>query len=236
MARLINGANGPFIGKAGSFIGYTINGVAYMKGLHKTRTKPFTEGELLNQKKFAAAQKWLRPTLDFVKPGFKDYNERFQGFSAAKSWLMKNAMHVADGEVIIDPSLVKISSGSLSLPEDIAVTFEEPNLFRFTWKSSEPSVLELEQAMALVYNADRGRAFGSVYGNYKSEGEHVVPVEMVKEGATFHCYLAFLATDRSKQSDSVYLGSFGFDKTTDKVIPRRPNLWISPVAKPTSSD
>ncbi len=232
MARLINGANGPFIGKAGSFIGYTINGVAYMKGLHKKRTKPPTEGELLNQRKFAAAQDWLRPILDFVKPGFKDYNERFQGFSAAKSWLMKNAMQVADGEVIIDPSLVKISSGTLPLPQDITVTFEEPNLFRFTWKPSDPAVLELEQAMALVYNAEFSESYGRVYGNYKSEGEHVVPVEILKEGATFHCYLAFLTTDRSKQSDSVYLGTFEFERTTDKVVPRPPNLWISAITKP----
>ena len=68
MARLINGANGPFIGKAGSFIGYTINGVAYMKGLYKTRTKAPTEGELLNREKFAAAQRWLTPIREFIKP------------------------------------------------------------------------------------------------------------------------------------------------------------------------
>ena len=39
MARLINGINGPFIGKAGSVIGYTVNGVGYIKGLYKKRTK-----------------------------------------------------------------------------------------------------------------------------------------------------------------------------------------------------
>jgi hypothetical protein len=218
MARLINGINGPFIGKAGSVIGYTMNGVAYMKGLPKKRTKPFTERELLNQKKFAAAQRWLRPLLEFVKPGFKGFNERFQGFSAAKSWLMKKAMFVVNGEVIIDPSLVKISSGSLSLPEDIAISFEAPNLFRFTWKPCSPQVSEPEQAMVLVYSPDENIGSGCVYGNYRSRGEHVVPVALLNKNMTFHCYIAFLSTDRSNQSDSVYLGSFTFDGSSGNLL------------------
>ena len=77
MARLINGINGPFVGKAGAVIGYTVNGVGYMKGLYKKRTKKPKEGEALNRKKFAAAQAWLQPVTDFVRVGFKGYNERF---------------------------------------------------------------------------------------------------------------------------------------------------------------
>ena len=45
MGRLVNGPNGPFIGKAGSFVGYTVNGVDYIKGIYKQRTKPPTEKE-----------------------------------------------------------------------------------------------------------------------------------------------------------------------------------------------
>ena len=56
MARMTNGINGPFTGKIGAVIGYTVNGIWYMKGLYKKRTKAPTPGELLNQKKFSAAQ------------------------------------------------------------------------------------------------------------------------------------------------------------------------------------
>ena len=113
MARVVNGINGPFIGKVGSVIGYTRNGVAYMKGLYKARTKGPGEKEVLNRKKFAAAQAWLKPIIDYVRVGFKGYNERFEGFVAAKSWLMKNALQVIDNEIIIDPALIKISFGDL---------------------------------------------------------------------------------------------------------------------------
>jgi hypothetical protein len=50
MGRLINGANGPFIGKVGAIIGYTVNGVGYIKGLYKKRTKAPTERKLLTAK------------------------------------------------------------------------------------------------------------------------------------------------------------------------------------------
>ena len=159
-----------------------------------------------------------RPFVSLLNPGFKGYNERFQGFSAAKSWLMKNALSVVDGEVVIDPSLVKISSGSLPLPEDITCSFEEPNLVRFTWKPSGATVVERQQVMALSYNVDAGSGDGIVYGNGKSKGEQVVPIRIREGGTTVHCYLAVLATDRSNQSDSVYLGKFEIGYSESKPV------------------
>jgi hypothetical protein len=206
MGRLINGPNGPFIGKAGSYIGYTINGVGYIKGIYKKRTKPPAEKEALCQKKFALAQRWLRAIIPFVKVGFKGYNERFQGFVAAKSYLMKNAIRVEEGEIIIDPALVRISSGTLAMPEELSVKQEEPAAFRITWKASG-SVDRYDQLMFLAYDIDQLHADGIVYGNARHTGEQLVKV---RQGRAYHVYAAFIADDRSRQSDSVYLGKFEF--------------------------
>ncbi|OYZ32050.1 MAG: hypothetical protein B7X86_06245 [Sphingobacteriales bacterium 17-39-43] len=205
MARLINGINGPFIGKAGSVIGYTVNGVGYMKGLYKKRTKKPKEGEILNRKKFAAAHAWLLPLLDFVRVGFKGYNERFQGFAAAKSWLMKNCMQVIDGEIRIDPALVKISSGNLPLPENIQCSVQEPNTLRISWTPARERGFLYDQAMVLAYQMEDG-PYGEVLSSDRTSGEVLVPVDPSPE--PYHVYLAFIAADRSRQSDSVYLGEF----------------------------
>ncbi len=209
MGRLINGPNGPFIGKAGSFIGYTVNGVGYIKGIYKLRTKPPTEKEAFNQKKFAVAQEWLQPLKNIVRAGFRGYNERFQGFVAAKSYLMKNALKVIDGEIFIDPALVRISSGTLPLPENLECTFQEPDIFRFTWTPSMWETHGYDQLMALVYDVENLYPYGDVYGNDRSSGEQLVNVDKVS-GKTFHVYAAFIAADRSRQSDSVYFGKFEF--------------------------
>lgn len=208
MARLISGANGPFIGKAGAHIGYVVNGVGYIKGLYKKRTKPAKPGEIINRKKFAAAHAWLLPLIDFVRVGFKGYNERFQGFVAAKSWLMTNAITVTDGEIVIDPSLVKISYGNLTLPDDLSCT-QEPEGLLFSWNPSITESIGSDQAMVLAYDADNCRAAGVPYGNPRYIGEQYVKIEAA-QGKTFHVYLAFIASDRSRQSDSIYFGQFKF--------------------------
>ena len=205
MARLINGINGPFIGKAGSVIGYTVNGVGYMKGLYKKRTKKPKEGEALNRKKFAAAQAWLQPVTDFVRVGIKGYNERFQGFTAAKSWLLKNCIQVIDGEIVIDPALVKISSGNLPLPENIQCSLQEPNTFRISWTPARERGFLHDQAMVMAYD-QKHSPYGVIYGSDRTVGEVLVPVH--PSSKPYHVYLAFIAGDRSRQSDSVYLGEF----------------------------
>jgi hypothetical protein len=207
MGRLINGPNGPFIGKAGSLIGYTVNGIGYIKGLYKRRTKEPTEEEAFNRLKFAVAQRYLSPLGASIRAGFKGYNPRFQGFAAAKSYLMRNALKVIDGEIVIDPALVKISFGNLHLPENIKCEFHEPNIIRISWDPS--GIGSLDQAMAIVHNPKAGNSFGPVYGNVRKSGgqDVVVPNE---PGSTLHAYLGFIAADRSRQSDSVYLGKFEF--------------------------
>jgi len=60
MARLINGINGPFIGKAGSVIGYTVNGVGYI-------SRAFIKKEPKSQRKVRSL---TAKNLRLRKPGF----------------------------------------------------------------------------------------------------------------------------------------------------------------------
>ena len=133
MGRLISGLNGPIQGKVGTVIGSSRNGIPYIKGPYQKRTSRVSKKELANRKKFAAAQAWLAPLLDFVREGFRGFSQRSQGFIAAKSWLLKNAF-VKDGDRLrIDPALVKVSSGDLRNPENIAVSLTETWDLKFTW-------------------------------------------------------------------------------------------------------
>lgn len=86
MGKLIDGINGPFLGKVSAGIGSSWKGIPYIKGPYKKRTGKSSEGERGNRNKFAIAQRWLQPTLDFVREGFKNYSPTVDGFPAAKSW------------------------------------------------------------------------------------------------------------------------------------------------------
>jgi len=206
MARLINGINGPFIGKIGSVIGSSRNGNPYIKGPHKKRTKKVSQKELANRHKFSMAQAWLGPIVDFVRHGFKSNGLTTRSFITAKSYFLNHAMEGTSPDWTINPALVKVATGELALPEDIKVEHTSDNLLRFSWnRAAVRSTHPEDQVMLLAYDTNRGVAFSTVTGQFRKIGEDFLQIEKAK-GLTYHIYLAFSAADRSTQSDSVYLG------------------------------
>jgi hypothetical protein len=74
-----------------------------------------------------------------------------------------------------------------------------------------------DQAMLLAYDIENEDACMKITGQFRQLGEDVLQVHYPKisnpeekKKATFHCYLAFIAADRSRQSDSIYLGEITF--------------------------
>jgi hypothetical protein len=209
MGRLVNGINGPILGKVGSVIGSSRNGVHYIKGPYKNRTLKVSEKEMANRQKFKLAQAWLHPLLNFVRDGFRGYSQRSQGFVSAKSLLLKNAVVNNGSGLRVDPSLVKVSFGSLPLPENLTVKTTEDRELEFTWNPGSPSWPDShsDQIMTLAYNVQSGEAEMNTTGQFRSVGRDILSLKKI-EGKTFHVYAAFTAGDRSRQSDSVYLGEF----------------------------
>jgi hypothetical protein len=204
MGILISGPNGPIIGKVGAIHGSSRNGIHYVKGPYKKRTQKVSQKELLNRKKFALAQAWLAPLLDFVRAGFRGYSQRSQGFIAAKSWILKNAL-ISDADGLrIDPTLMKVSSGDLKNPTNITVSPTETGDLNFTWDASSGGSDLSDQIMMLAYNVESGSAYYNITGQFRSVGADTL--RMSSPQGNFHVYAAFNASDRSRQSDSIYLG------------------------------
>ena len=207
MGRLINGINGPIHGKVGKVHGSSRNGVPYIKGPYKPRTLKVTVKELQNRKKFALAQSWLAPLVKFVREGFRGYSQRSHGFIAAKSWLLKNAIIVNGDEMSIDPALVKVSSGDLPNPKNIQVSLTETGSLQFTWDTTNDASQAKDQIMMLAYDIERRHAVYSTTGQFFNTGTDVLTLDP-SYGKNFHVYAAFNAADRSRQSDSMYLGEW----------------------------
>lgn len=212
MGRLLQGINGPFSGKAGSVVGFVINGQGYIKGLYKKRTKRISEKEQLNRKKFATAQNWLKPLTPFLRAGFKDYQANFQGFVAAKSYLMKNALQLEGSEVTIDASKMKISHGSLPHPNEVSFGIETKKI-RLSWDTTAiDDQSPTDQAMVLAYDPIGGGVYGEVYGPNRHIGEYLFEFDInYRHANPLHLYVAFISDDRKKKSDSIYLGAAEID-------------------------
>ncbi len=207
MGRLSNGVHGALQGKMGQMIGSSRNGIPYVKGLYKDRTKTVSEKELANRKKFALAQSWLKPLLDFVREGFRGFSQRSEGFIAAKSWLLKNSFIQNASGMSIDPALVKVSFGDLYLPENLSVSQTDTGDLKFTWDPVYKNGSGYDQLMVLAYDLERGYVQFNTTGQFRSTGTDMLKLERSR-GKNFLVYAAFNAADRSRQSDSVYLGEW----------------------------
>ena len=207
MAKFEHGITGPFQGKVGTVVGSSWKGIPYMKATYKKRTKKITETEKGNRIKFAMAQSWLSPLLDFVRVGYKGYTPRVEGYIAAKSYLLKNAFEGVAPDLNINPALMKVSYGNLPLSDNITVEKTDDNKLIFSW---DPSYMEdsdySDQVMLLAYcpRGDNSPINYTTNGQFRKTGTDILELTNEK-GLAYHIYFAFIAHDRSRQSDSVYL-------------------------------
>lgn len=166
-----------------------------------------TKKEKANQSKFARTHHWLKPLLDFIRQGFKDYDYPIEGMNAAMSWNLLNAFESKDLNAPINPALVQVSYGTLPLSNNIAVEKTSAGELLFTWDATRiPDSNPYDQAMLLAYDIKHAAAYFITTGQFRSTGMDVLNIPATK-GRTYHLYLAFTAADRSRQSHSVYLGT-----------------------------
>ena len=207
MARLKNGINGPYTGSVGQTVGSSWNGIPYIKTKPRKRTSPLSEKEQLTRLHFKLVHEWLQPLLEFVRVGFKGYSPTNYGFNAAKSVLRKNALVKEGFDSWIDPSLAQVSSGSLGISENLAVNLNEDRKLVFSWDTHLGSQMSArDQVMLLAYDPESGEKNYNVSGDFRNRGTDSLNLSGLPPGQ-YHIYAAFVAQDRGRQSDSVYLGA-----------------------------
>jgi hypothetical protein len=127
---------------------------------------------------------------------------------AANSCLLKNAFIGEGDEMGIDPVLVQVSFGVLPLPSNITAVKIAPNVLQITWDAVEKNTEgACDQLMMLAYDIENGEATSNVTGQFRYVGADTLDLSPAIPERTYHIYAAFVAADRSCQSESIYLGT-----------------------------
>jgi len=211
MARIKNGYLGGFSGKLGTGVGYKLYGEDHVRSLPKRHAK-FTENEVINMAKFKLVQDCLEPLKDFIKVGFKDYGTKTGGYRSAVSYTRKVALVSDDAGFYIDPALLKVTGGDLPQAITPRVIFEDPMQLKFSWDTTGLHYsIKSDQVMLLVYNMDvdleKRKIVSRIFnGVFRHEGTQTIMLPNSFKGKEVDAYIGFVAADRSKQSDSQYLG------------------------------
>lgn len=208
MARISAGPNGPLTGRVGNLVYSSWKGIPYIKSLPKKRTGKTKPDEQANRHRFAISQEWLSPVVEFVRTGFKGFSPTVEGFIAAKSYLIRNAIEGEGLEAVVNPALVKVSHGDLPLPKDLTAGLDNTTL-RFTWDNAIADHQRRDdQAMVLAYDIDNLVPAYTTSGQFRHTGQHELELAYTGPGRVYHIYFAMISPNRDRQSDSVYLGSF----------------------------
>jgi len=106
---------------------------------------------------------------------------------------------------------IKVLEDQTALAREAAVEFTDVALKAvaergvFTVALSGGSTPKVMYSL-LAYDIEHGKAYYSTPGELRRAGADTLFTDPTP-GKTYHVYCAFVAADRSRQSDSVYLGS-----------------------------
>lgn len=196
--------HGQLVGKIGNTVAYRRNGKVFMKKA-PVRTTPPTEGELKNRYILELVQGWLNPLQDYLKLGFRNYHPRYEGINAATSLLYKQGLLKDGFQSTIDPALVRVSYGSVGLPEQSSASLVGQEL-HFSWSTElDLSKDPRDGALLLAYYVEAKAARYELCSSNRSSGGQVMSLATMPPGQ-YHLYLAFINMLGNGQSDSAYLG------------------------------
>jgi hypothetical protein len=203
MARFKHGVMGPISGKIGGTVAANWKGIPYVRSRPGFRTKTRKDREAKNQTKFSDMHWWLQPILVFLREGFKGYGPTLEGFNAAKSYNLRNAFVMQEEKWVLDPSLVLVSHGDVKLPENISCSLYG-NELHFSWDVKDSIAdSQFDQAMLLAYDPENEKEEHMITSEFRKSGSAMIKVFTP---GNYHVYIAFRAHDRSRQSNSQYLG------------------------------
>jgi hypothetical protein len=206
MARIKKGILGPFRGTIGTAVGYELRGEGIIRSRPRVnKNREVSDPEQSNRVWFKVLQHWLQPITPFLRIGFKNYAEKFEGFLGAKSYNSKVARGGDYPEVWVDPAKALVSYGHLSPADQAAASCVKPQTVTVSWSGGEQ--VSMEKAMILLYDIEDRHAFMDAAAAWREKGTFDFELKATDVGRVLHVYLGFITIDQSNQSNSQYLGA-----------------------------
>lgn len=207
MAKAENGLFGPVKGRVANVIFSSNLGTPYVRSRPQKRKAGNTKEKNTRQGFGDLSWDFIKPIQPFLKLSFREVARGDRGVFAARSYLLKQAVvRDAENNTSIVPSQMLISRGSLGMAEDVQVELNEDQL-DFSWNKGKANgpINNDDQLLLVAYNVEAAKAVTAVGPACRRDGNASLSLQDLPTGK-IHVYLGFISHDRSKASDSVYLG------------------------------
>jgi hypothetical protein len=208
MARLKQGIFGPITGKLGSLVGSSWMGIPYLKKIPKlNKNLKRSPAQLANNQKFAYVNDWLIPFHAYLTIGFNNLAVGKTAIGAALSAVYNTVFTGIMPEIEIDYSKMQISSGSLRGLSNVLITYVGDNHIYVAWNDNPgPGIKFDDQVMLVLYSAPlkMTEGFNATVNRIQKTYDFLLSEEMA--GQVLHAYIAVVANNRKKASNTIYLG------------------------------
>jgi hypothetical protein len=207
MGTLLNGINGPVIGKVGPVVGYVWKKKSVIRSLATKSKKPLSPLQLQQRAKFRLMNYFLNPLKDLLNVTYGHLVENMTGFNKAFSYNVKNAITGNDPTLKIDYQRVLLGRGDLtnvSMP--VVIIISERNLeFAWTDNSGTGSAKATDQVFVAVYCEEQNNW---IYGlNLAARNAENCKIDITRMiGKEVQAYIGFIADDGKDVTDSLYTG------------------------------
>ncbi|WP_443945768.1 DUF6266 family protein [Pedobacter sp. AW1-32] len=211
MARIKNGIMGAFSGKVGSVVGVSYRNGNYLRSLPATTKTEPTVKQLASRARFKFFNAWRNPLSPFFAITFQNQTETFSAQNAAH-FFNKGAVTGDYPDFKLDFQKIVISQGDLPPVLELKMEQSEADRLRFTWL---PNLLDKAKATDLLallicYENDVQVIDSVTNGAERIAGAFDFILSGVGKGKVGHVYVTFIANDRKKAANSVYLGEVRF--------------------------
>ncbi len=211
MAKFNKGILGGFSGRIGNVVGSNIFGIDVMRSYQPNVANPRTTGQVSQRTKFSLVVQFLRQFNHVLSIGFKLRAVNMSAFNAAVATNLSAAVTGTAPDFSIDLPNLEIAQGALPGPTNANIAAAANTAISFNW--SENNVLNLtdsgDKVFALVYNKTKDQFMASIEEATRANKTlEIYPDDTVWEANDeIHAWMFLASADRSKISDSVYIGS-----------------------------
>ena len=206
MGTIKKGILGGFSGKVGTVVGGSWNSISYMRSLADSYSDAKTERQVCQRGRFSAAVTFMKNIAPYVRIGFRNCEAGQSPYSAAMSFVLKNAVVGCGEEAVVNFSKVLVSQGGLTGVADAAVEVAGGKA-SFTWTDNGGigNAKSEDVAMVLAYNKDRQEAVYDLQAAARADGAAELTLPAAWEDEALAVYLSFRSVEGRTVTKSVCL-------------------------------
>lgn len=209
MGTLKQGILGGFSGKVGTVIGYTRNGMSYIRGLMTSHTDANTLAQQEQRAKFRLVVLFLRPLIGLLRTGFKKAGTNLSGFNAAVSYTLGNAVTGIFPDLTIDYPNLMVCQGNLPGALNAEALPGVAGKINFSWddNSADFGAHATDKIVLVAYCATLNKFVSLIGDATRVTGALVMTLPDAFSGNTVQTYLGFCNAGMTEFSNGEFLAA-----------------------------